>query len=67
MADDDLDREGLKNRARGLGKEAEGKFRNAVGGLSGDTDEQIRGKAEELRGKVQRKIGEAQSDADEDA
>ena len=64
---DDLDREGLKNRAKGLGKEAEGKIRNAVGGLTGDTREQFRGKAEEVKGKVQRKIGSAQSDADEDA
>ena len=63
---DDLDRDGLENRVKGLGKEAEGKIRNSVGGLSGDTSDQIRGKAEELKGKAQRKIGEAESDADND-
>jgi uncharacterized protein YjbJ (UPF0337 family) len=41
-----------------------GRVRNAVGGVTGDTSEQLKGKAEELKGRAQRKIGEAQSEAD---
>jgi len=63
---DDLDRDGLENQVKGFGKETEGKIRNSVGGLTGDTGDQLRGKAEELKGKAQRKIGEAESDADND-
>lgn len=62
----DLGRDGVENQAEGLGDEVKGKARNAVGGLTGDTSEQIKGKAEELKGKAQRKIGEAEVDADRD-
>lgn len=63
---DDIDRDGLENQVKGAGKEAEGKIRNSVGGLTGDTAEQIRGKAQELKGKAQRRIGEAEVDSDTD-
>jgi len=63
---DDLNDEGLKDQVKGTVKEGEGRLRNAVGGLTGDTSEQIKGKGQELKGKVQRKIGEAESDADRD-
>jgi uncharacterized protein YjbJ (UPF0337 family) len=63
---DDLGDEGLKDQVKGTVKEGEGRLRNAVGGLTGDTSEQIKGKGQELKGKVQRKIGEAESDADRD-
>ena len=56
---DDLNRDGLENEVKGLGKEAEGKIRNSVGGLTGDTSEQLKGKA-------QRKIGEVESDIDDE-
>ena len=56
--------EGFKNQVKGLGKQAEGKIRNVVGGMRGDTSEQIKGKAQEIRGKIQRKAGESQSDYD---
>lgn len=63
---DDLGADGLKNRAKGTAKELEGKARNAAGGLTGDTSEQIAGKAKELEGKTQRKVGEAQDRIDRD-
>ena len=63
---DDLNREGLKDQIKGMVKEGEGRLRNAVGGLTGDTSEQLKGKAQEVMGKVQRKIGEAETDADRD-
>jgi len=61
---DDLERDGLENQAKGAAKEVGGKVRNAVGGLTGDNSEQIRGKAREMEGKAQRKIGEAEEDID---
>jgi uncharacterized protein YjbJ (UPF0337 family) len=63
---DDLNRDGLENEIKGFGKEAEGKIRNSIGGLTGDTSEQLKGKGQELKGKAQRKIGEAEQDADRD-
>ena len=63
---DDLGTDGLENRAKGTAKEVQGKVRNAVGGLTGDSSEQLKGKAKELEGKGQRKIGEAEDRADLD-
>lgn len=63
---DDLNRDGAENQVKGFGKEVEGKVRNSIGGLTGDTSEQIKGKAQELKGKGQRKIGEAERDLDND-
>lgn len=63
---DDLGRDGAKNQIKGFGKEVEGRARNAIGGATGDSSEQLKGKAQELKGKAQRKIGEAQVDADSD-
>ena len=63
---DDLNREGLEDQVKGTVKEGEGRIRDAVGGLTGDTSEQLKGKGQELKGKVQRKIGEAETDADRD-
>lgn len=65
MADHFRD-DGLENQLKGTIKQGEGRIRNAVGGLTGDTSEQIKGKAQDLKGKIQRKIGEAESDADRD-
>jgi uncharacterized protein YjbJ (UPF0337 family) len=63
---DDLTRDGMKNQGEGLLDEAKGRVRNTVGGITGDTSEQLKGKGEELKGKAQRKIGEKQVDADND-
>jgi uncharacterized protein YjbJ (UPF0337 family) len=63
---DDLTKDGLENQAKGLGDQLKGRVRNAVGGITGDTSEQLKGKAEELKGKFQRKVGEKQVDADSD-
>ena len=63
---DNLRDEGLKDEIKGTVKEGEGRIRDAVGGLTGDASEQLKGKGQELKGKVQRKIGEIESDADRD-
>ena len=61
---DNLGDKGFKDQVKGVGKEAEGRVRNAVGGLAGDSKEQLKGKAQEIQGKAQRKIGELETDAD---
>jgi uncharacterized protein YjbJ (UPF0337 family) len=58
--------DGVENQAEGLGKEIRGRVRNAAGGLTGDTSEQVKGKAEELGGKIQKNFGKAQTDASRD-
>src|SRR5689334_3477617 len=63
----DLNRDGIKNQGEGLVDEVKGRVRNTVGGATGDSSEQLKGKAEELKGKAQRKIGEKQVDLDSDA
>ena len=63
---DDLRNEGAEDQIKGTFKEGEGRVRDAVGGLTGNTSEQLKGKAQQFKGKVQRKIGEAESDADRD-
>ena len=63
---DDLTSKGLKNQAEGFGDQVKGRVRNAVGGITGDSSEQLKGKAEDLKGKAKRKIGENQVDADRD-
>jgi len=63
---DDLTRDGLKNQGEGIGDQVKGRVRNTVGGITGDSSEQLKGKAEELKGKAKRKIGEKQVDLDSD-
>ena len=63
---DDIRRDGAEDRLKGTLKEGEGRVRDAVGGLTGDTSEQLKGKAQQLKGKVQQKVGEAKTDADRD-
>lgn len=61
----DLDRKADENRIKGVGKEIEGKLRNAAGAITGDSSEQLKGKAQELKGKAQRKLGDAQDEVDD--
>jgi len=63
---DDLNRKGLDDQIEGVGKEVEGRVRNAVGGVTGDSSEELKGKAKELEGKTERKIGEIESDLEQD-
>jgi uncharacterized protein YjbJ (UPF0337 family) len=62
MADsrDEANRKGLENEGKGLVDELKGKGRNALGGLTDDTSEQLHGKAEELEGKARKNFGKAQ-------
>jgi uncharacterized protein YjbJ (UPF0337 family) len=60
----DLATEGAEGRLEGAGNQVGGRIRNAVGGLTGDTSEQVKGKAQELKGKMQGAIGKAKQKTD---
>ena len=60
----DLATEGAADRVEGTGDVIEGRIRNAVGGATGDSSEQVKGKAKELGGKVKQKVGKMKQDAD---
>ena len=56
---DDKPMEGLGNRAEGLGRTVTGRVQDAVGGLTGDNNTQMRGKVNEAAGKAQDMYGQA--------
>jgi len=62
----DLATEGSEDRVEGAGNVVGGRLRNAVGGLTGDSSEQVKGKAQELKGKAQDALGKAKQRADRD-
>jgi uncharacterized protein YjbJ (UPF0337 family) len=65
MADNkDLATDGAEDRLEGAGNQVGGRIRNAVGGATGDTSEQVKGKAQEIKGKVQDALGKAKQRAD---
>jgi uncharacterized protein YjbJ (UPF0337 family) len=55
-----------KDEVKGVGKQAKGAIKDAVGGLTGNEQLQAEGKADKVVGKVQQKVGEAK-DATRDA
>jgi uncharacterized protein YjbJ (UPF0337 family) len=48
-----------KDEVKGVGKQAKGAIKDAVGGLTGNEKLQAEGKADKVVGKVQQKVGEA--------
>ena len=60
----DLATQGAKDRLEGTGDVIEGRIRNAVGGATGNTSEQIKGKAKELGGKAKKAVGKMKQNAD---
>ena len=42
----------------------EGRVRSAVGGATGDTGEQVKGKAQEIKGRVKQAVGKAKQRVD---
>jgi uncharacterized protein YjbJ (UPF0337 family) len=63
---EDLRSKGVKNQVTGAAKEAEGKIRDAAADITGDTSEQVKGKAKTMEGKFQKNVGKAEQDADDD-
>jgi uncharacterized protein YjbJ (UPF0337 family) len=60
----DLASEGLEDELKGTAKKVEGRIRSTVGGATGDTSEQVKGKAQEIKGKVQQGVGRAKQKMD---
>ena len=48
-----------KDELKGVGKQAKGAVKDAVGGLTGNEKLQAEGKVDKIVGKVQQKVGEA--------
>lgn len=55
-----------KDQVEGVGKQAKGAVKDAVGGLTGNEKLQAEGKTDKVVGKVQQKVGDAK-DAARDA
>ncbi|ODT78785.1 MAG: CsbD-like protein [Pelagibacterium sp. SCN 64-44] len=55
-----------KDEIKGMGKQAKGAVKDAVGGLTGNEKMQAEGKLDKAAGKIQQKVGEAK-DAARDA
>lgn len=64
MDDKSLTDDGVENRLKGTAKNVEGHIRSAVGALTDDRSEQLKGEAQKLKGKLQDKLGKAEIDAD---
>ncbi len=60
----DMATEGAADRLEGTGDVIEGRIRNAVGGATGKSSEQLKGKAKELGGKLKQAVGKAKQEAD---
>jgi uncharacterized protein YjbJ (UPF0337 family) len=60
----DLATEGAKDRVEGTADVVEGRVRNAVGGATGDSSEQLKGKAKELAGKAKQAAGKMKEKLD---
>ena len=67
MAEKDLTQRGTENSLEGKGKDAKGKVKDAVGGLTGDSSLQAEGKMDQAKGKVQDAVGKAQRKLDDNA
>ena len=57
MKDKSLTQAGIENSARGKGNIVAGRVQDAVGGLTGDADLQLKGKIKQATGRVQDGVG----------
>ncbi len=56
----DLNDKAAENRVEGIAGEAKGRVRSATGELTGDGEQQLKGKFEQLKGKAKQALGDAQ-------
>jgi len=61
--EDSLNKAGLKNRVGGAADQLAGKARNALGAISDNSGEQLKGKAQEFKGDIKEVLGKVQMDA----
>ncbi|HEX8907083.1 MAG TPA: CsbD family protein [Longimicrobiaceae bacterium] len=62
MADRDMVDRGVENQLEGHGKDLKGRVKDAIGGLTGDSDLQGEGKLDRLEGKIQDTFGKGEED-----
>jgi uncharacterized protein YjbJ (UPF0337 family) len=60
MANKRFTRDGVKNSLEGTAKQAKGRVKDAVGGLTGDGRLQVEGKMDQAKGKIQKAIGKVE-------
>jgi uncharacterized protein YjbJ (UPF0337 family) len=60
MKSKDLTQDGIKNSARGKKNVVKGRVEDALGGLTGDTGLQLKGKLNQAKGKVQDAVGKVE-------
>lgn len=56
----DMTERGVENNVRGTGNDLKGRAKDAVGGLTGDSEMQAEGKWDKAKGKVQDTVGDVQ-------
>jgi uncharacterized protein YjbJ (UPF0337 family) len=66
MRNKTLTEKGVENSARGKANQVKGRVKDGVGGFTGDTELQLKGKLQAAKGKVQDAVGKAQRKADRD-
>lgn len=60
----DMRSKGVENSIEGKGRVIKGRAKDALGGATGDSSMQARGKMDQLKGKVQDAVGKAQRKRD---
>jgi uncharacterized protein YjbJ (UPF0337 family) len=65
--DANLTEKGVADSIKGKAKVAGGKVKDAVGGLTGDTELQVEGKFDQAKGKVQDTLGKVERKVDRKA
>lgn len=56
----DLNDKAASNRVEGVGGEAKGRVRSAIGELTGDGEQQLKGKGEQIKGKAKQALADVQ-------
>ena len=62
----DLNEKAAKNRLEGAAGEAKGRVRSAAAELTGDGDQQLKGKAEQIKGKAKQALADVQEELSDD-
>lgn len=64
---EDLNDKAAKNQVEGAAGEAKGRVRSAIGELTGDGDQQLKGKFEQVKGKAKQALADVQNELGDEA
>ena len=62
----DMNEKAAKNRVEGVAGEAKGRVRGALGELTGDDSQKLKGEFEQIKGKAKQALGDVQDALDPD-